>query len=100
MSQSMQQVQKSVALKPRVARRIIRNYLRISFISQVEPTALTKTALERAEAQLNRVPGYKLVKPTTTKLAKVTKRVIDRSKDDRHILAEFFPAGVTKKAVK
>jgi hypothetical protein len=53
---------KGTSIKPRVARRIIRNYLRIAFISQVEPEAISKTALARAEAQLNRVPGYKLVK--------------------------------------
>lgn len=55
----MSQVTKSTQIKPRVARRIVRNYLRIAFISQVEPEALSKTALQRAEAQLNRVPGYK-----------------------------------------
>jgi len=77
MSQSAQKVQKSAAvaveIKPRVARRIVRNYLRIAFISQVEPEALSKTALERAEAQLNRVPGYKLVKSAEAKVAKVAK---------------------------
>lgn len=83
--------QSTVVTSPRVARRIIRNYLRITLVHHTEPEALTSTALERAEAQLNRVPGYKLVKAAAPK-AKVSKAKARREVDDT-ILADFFPKG-------
>jgi hypothetical protein len=52
----------AATFNPRIARRIIRNYLRTTFIAACDPAAVTPSTLATVEKALNRVPGYKLVK--------------------------------------
>lgn len=78
MSQSTKSA-KAPVTSARVARRIVRNYLRITLVAALEPEAVSAKAVERAEAQLSRVPGYENAAVAAVKAAKAPKNIAKKA---------------------